>query len=132
MEQIKPKFYVLYKNFNNGQVEKYDVLAPLFAEILTDKGTISKKNFRYVDNTTLKFMPITNKKEFENFLKNHFIYHYWAKCEWEFIIIDWPCRDTIDQSRPHKIDVYEQLKPNLPLITDIVWNYIEPKLEKLK
>ena len=68
----------------------------------------------------------------EEFIKLELRYHFWGKCEWEFIAIDWPNRDTIDESRPVKIDVYEQqLEPNISVITDLVWNYIEPKLQKL-
>ena len=67
----------------------------------------------------------------EKFIKQELRYHFWGKCEWEFVAIDWPHRDTIDESRPVKIDVFEQLKPNISVITDLVWNYIEPKLQKL-
>ena len=57
---------------------------------------------------------------------------FWGNATWEFVAIDWPYRETIEESRPVKIDVYEQLKPNLPLIVDLVWDYIEPKLKMLK
>ena len=46
------------------------------------------------------------------------------------IIIDWPHRNTIKDSRPLKVDVYDQLKPNMELIVDLVGNYIEPKIKK--
>lgn len=129
MKRIKPKFYALYKNFNTGHVEQFDVLDGLFHTILTEKGSISKKNFFVLDKSYKK-IPVSTKEQLEEFMKSYFMYHYWSKCEWEFIIIDWPHRDTIEESRPYKIDVYEQIKPNLPVIADIVWNYIEPKIKK--
>ena len=45
--------------------------------------------------------------------------------------LDWPYGDTINESRPVKIDVFDQLEPNIPVIADLVWNYIEPKIIKL-
>lgn len=129
MKRIKPKFYALYKNFNTGNVEHFDVLEGLFHTILTEKGSISKKNF-FIFDKSYKRIPVSTKEQLEGFVKSYFMYHYWSKCEWEFIVIDWPYRDTIDLSRPHKIDVYEQIKPNLSVIVDLVWNYIEPKIKK--
>ena len=46
------------------------------------------------------------------------------------IIIDWPYNDTIQKSRPHKVDVYDQIKPNIDIIVDLVWNYVEPKIKR--
>ena len=46
------------------------------------------------------------------------------------IAIDWPYNDTIQKSRPIKIDVYAQLEPNIDIIVDLIWNYIEPKIKK--
>lgn len=126
----RPQFFVLYKNFNNGKIEPYEVLGTIFNSILTSKGTISDKKF-YIWNKKWEKVPVRTKNQLQEFIDNKFRYYFWAKCEWEYIAIDWPYRDTIDDSRPVKIDVYDQLKPNLPVITDIVWNYIEPKITKL-
>lgn len=126
----RPQFFVLYKNFNNGKIEPYEVLGTIFNSILTSKGTISDKKF-YIWNKKWEKVPVRTKNQLQEFIDNKFRYYFWAKCEWEYIAIDWPYRDTIDDSRPVKIDVYDQLKPNLPVITDMVWNYIEPKITKL-
>lgn len=126
----RPQFFALYKNFNNGKIEPYEVLGTIFNSILTSKGTISDKKF-YIWNKKWEKVPVRTKNQLQEFIDNQFRYYFWAKCEWEYIALDWPYRDTIDDSRPVKIDVYDQLKPNLPVITDIVWNYIEPKITKL-
>ena len=102
----------------------------IFDSILTAKGTIKNKNFYVLDNKWNQ-IPVRTKEQLQKFIEDKFRYHYWSKCEWEFIAIDWPYRDTIEKSRPVKIDVFAQLKPNIPVITDLVWNYIEPKLAKL-
>lgn len=129
MKQIKPKFYAIYKDFNSGNLKKIEVLDGLFNEILTKRGSLSK-HFCVFDKKTYKSIPVKEKKQLEEFIDSYFMYMYWSRCEWEFIAIDWPNRDTIDASRPEKIDVYEQLKPNLPVIVNLVWNYVEPKINK--
>ena len=126
----RPQFFALYKDFNSGKIEKYDVLNVIFNTIFTEKGTFNTRTFHYFDKKC-NVLPVRTKEQLEEFIKLELRYHFWGKCEWEFIAIDWPNRDTIDESRPVKIDVYEQLEPNISVITDLVWNYIEPKLQKL-
>lgn len=127
----RPKFYALRKDFSDGKVRPYDVLDVVFDDILTEKGAIRKKSF-YIFDDDLKLIPVKTKEQFAKFIKNTLRYYFWGKCECEFIAIDWPYRDTIDNSRPVKIDIFEQLEPNLSIITDLAWEYIEPKVNKLK
>lgn len=129
MKTPRPKFYVIRKDFT-GEVEQYDVLNNLFNEILTQKGAINKKNFVVFDKDYNK-VPVTTREQCKTYVNGHFRYNYWAKCECEFIIIDWPYRDTIEESHPKKIDIYDQIKPNLDLIVDLVWNYISDKIKNL-
>jgi len=131
MSKVKrPQFFALYKDFPNGEIKPYDVLGVIFDRIFTSKGTISTNNF-YIFDDKWNRIPVRTKEQLQMFIDDWFKYHFWAKCEWEFVVIDWPYRDTIKDSHPVKIDVYSQLKPNIPFITDVVWNYIEPKLSKL-
>ena len=131
MSKLKrPQFFFIEKDLNTGEVKPYDVLMVVFDSILTAKGTIRNKNF-YILDKKWNQVPVRTKEQLQKFIEGVFKYHYWAKCEWEFLAIDWPYRDTIETSRPVKIDVFDQLKPNIPVITDLVWNYIEPKLTKL-
>lgn len=129
MKTKRPQFFVMHKEFNDGGMRPYDVLGVIFDSIFTAKGSI-KKDFHIFDKKWNK-IPVRTKEQLEEFIIDKFRYHFWAKCEWEFIAIDWPHRDTIDASRPVKIDVFDQLEPNIPVITDIVWDYIEPKMTKL-
>lgn len=127
MKPQRPKFYVIRKCFT-GEIEPYDVLAPLFNEILTSKDIINKKNFTVFDKD-YNSVPVTTRERCKKFLDSHFKYLYWAKCECEFIAIDWPYRDTIETSHPKKIDMYDQIKPNLDVVVDLVWNYISDKIK---
>lgn len=129
MKTEKPKFFAFCKDFNDGKIRNFDVLEPLFCRIFNSSGSINRKEFRTFGKG-LSFDPVETKEQLKDFIDSHFRYHYWAKCEWEFLAVDWPNRDAVEDSRPVKIDVYEQLKPNLDMITDIVWNYIEPKVIK--
>lgn len=130
MKTKRPQFFAMYKDFNNGKMKPYDVLGVVFDSILNSKGGIKNNEFHIYDKYWKK-IPVRTKEQLEEFIIDKFRYHFWAKCEWEFIAIDWPYGDTIDKSRPVKIDVFDQLEPNIPVITDLVWNYIEPKIIKL-
>lgn len=130
MKKPRPQFFALHKDFNGGKVKPYDVLKIIFDQILTEKGSIDKKKFVIWDSDWNK-IPVRTKEQLESFIDRQCHYYFWARAEWEFVIIDWPYSESIDRSRPVKIDVYEQLKPNIPVITDLVWDYIEPKVRKL-
>ena len=107
----KPKFYAFYKDFNNKKITKIDVLSAIWDEPLMYydfKGT----------------HKISTKEECKKFLENELRYHFWGKCEWEVIVCDWPCGETVDSSNPVKIDVWDQIKPNIDIITDLVWDYL--------
>lgn len=120
-------FYVMMKDFNTGKIEYYDVMPSLYGSIFNQNGTLSKSKF-YVYGKDYKMKPITTKSELKIFVDSHFRYCYWAKCEWEFIVRDWPSRK--EKERDVKVDVYEQLKPNIDLIVDMLWNQIKEKLKK--
>ena len=130
MKKEQPKFYALHKDFNDGKIKQYEVLGTVFNDIFTEKGTISKRKFTLFENN--KIVPIRTKEQCSKFVRITLMNRFWGNATWEFVAIDWPYRETIEESRPVKIDVYEQLKPNLPLIVDLVWDYIEPKLNKQK
>ena len=132
--QKRPQFFAIYKNFNSKEFIAYDVLASLFDEILTPRDRINKKSFYIWEDAgktfTFKAIPVTTREQCKDFIERHLMYHFWAKCEWEMICVDWPYReDSIEQNNPVKIDVWDQLKPNIEVITDLVWNYVEPKIK---
>ena len=130
MKTKRPQFFAMYKDFNDGKMKPTDVLHVVLDPILNSKGGIKNKEF-YIYDKTWNRVPVRTKEQLKEFITDKFRYYFWAKCEWEFIAIDWPYRDTIDTSRPVKIDVFDQLKPNIPFITDLVWYYLEPKITKL-
>lgn len=129
-KQKRPSFYAFYKEFNTGKIEPVDILEYIFSEFLTERGAIIKKKFQIYDRNTYKPIPITTKEQLAERIRTILMCRFWAKCEWEMVIVDFPYRDTIKDSRPLKVDVYDQLKPNMDLIVDLVWNYVEPKIKR--
>ena len=127
----KPNFYAFYKDFNDGKIKPIEVLEGVFDEIFTEKGAISKKHFCTYDKKTYKSVLITTKEHLKEFVVRNLMYRFWSKCEWEMVVVDCPNRDAVEDSRPHKVDVYSQLEPNMNLIVDLVWNYVEPKIKKI-
>ena len=135
-----PSFYAPYKRFD-GKMCQVDVVPYLLSGMLNSKGGISKKQFRiYEDNGEI--INVTNRDQFGKFIRTNAMYYFWAKCEWEFIAIDWPYREAVNPQRdrendnlisinhPYKIDVYEIIEPNLDLITDILWDALKEKIAK--
>ena len=122
----------MHKDFNDGEMKPYNVLSAVFEDILTPKDRLVSKYFYIIDRNNYKKVKIQTKEQCAEFVKDKLMYHFWGNATWEFVAIDWPYRNTIEESRPVKIDVYEQLEPNLSLIVDLVWDYLEPKVMKLK
>ena len=133
MKKERPKFYALYKDFNNGELKDYDVLSIIWDDIFTKSGKISKDKFRYLTppEEGWHFEPVTTRDQLKQFLEGKLMNMFWSRCEWEIIACDWPYRDDglIKSARPKKIDVWDQIYPNLDVITDLVWNFIEPKIK---
>jgi hypothetical protein len=64
-------------------------------------------------------------QEFKNFVLKWGQYQYWARCEYEVILLDWPTERT-----KQKLDVYQQIKNNVDIITEILMFNIEHEENK--
>ena len=58
--------------------------------------------------------------EFKNFVKSESQYQFWARCEYEILLIDWPC-----QKNHEKWDVYKQIMMNLDIVTKVFMENIK-------
>lgn len=65
--------------------------------------------------------PVTFE-ECRKFVKSKSQYQFWGRCEYEVILVDWPCQKT-----EHKMDVHEQIMMNLDVITDLFMKNVELK-----
>ena len=57
--------------------------------------------------------------EFKDFVKKESQYQFWSRCEYEIILVDWPC-----QKDEEKWDVYDQIMMNLDTVTKLVMESI--------
>lgn len=89
-------FNVIIFNPNSDKFEQYNVMLYL----------IGKYNNQ-------KTKPVTFE-ECRKFIKNESQYQFWGRCEYEVILVDWPCQKT-----ELKTDVHEQIMMNLDVITEL-------------
>ena len=63
--------------------------------------------------------PLKTFKEFKNFIIKEAQYRFWAKCQYEMVLVDWPC-----QQHEEKWDIYMQIMLNLDVVTKLVMESI--------
>lgn len=102
MKKELPHFYVINFDINKKKFIPYDII-PYFIEAYKRKRKDKPKSF----------------EEFKKFIENEGIYQFWGRCEYEIILVDWPCQKT-----EKKIDVWEQISMNIDTITNIIMEYI--------
>lgn len=61
----------------------------------------------------------TTFKEFKSFIEKESKYQWWARCEYEIILKEWPCGQ-----KEEKIDVHWQVMMNIDIITEILMNEV--------
>lgn len=121
MKRKIPPYFVINWDFNRDEMEVYDVMPYLVGCWKTEKKKKHKTwNYSFehpcVDDDTL--MPQTFD-EFKKFILNNALYQFWARCEYEIIVTGWP-----QQKKEKKIDVYDQIKMNIDVITKHFMDYI--------
>lgn len=91
-------FYVINSSINRQAIEPYDVIPHL-----VDEYSKSKKK------------PVSFE-EFRDFIDSEAKYQWWGRCEYEIIVSHWPPV----KDKEEKWDVYQQIKMNLDVITNLV------------
>lgn len=120
------QFNVINFNFNAKKFESYDVI-PYFVRTYNDRvekfheinfeASMSKtqKEFDEYKNALEYWKIPVSFHEFKKFIQDEARYQFWARCEYEIILVDWPCQKTEE-----KWDIYDQIMMNLDIITQIV------------
>lgn len=90
-------FNVIINDFNAGTFEPYDVMPYLIREYNESKN----KPFTF--------------EEFKSFVERESRHQWWARCEYEIILSDWP-----GQKHHAKWDIYKQVMINLDIVTTIL------------
>lgn len=93
----------------NEQIARYNTAkSELEASKTKLEIKIAKSNLDYWK------VPVTFD-EFKQFVKDRAQYQFWSRCEYEIILVDWPCQKTEE-----KWDVYDQIMMNLDVVTRLV------------
>lgn len=100
---IKP-FNVIIYDPNRNVFEPYDVM-PYFIE----------------EYEEAKDKPKTHN-EFMDFVEKVSHYRFWSRCEYEIILVDWPCKQKED-----KWDIHDQVMMNLDTIADLLMENVSKK-----
>ena len=106
-------FNVINYNCNAQKFELYDVIPYLVRTYKDLKKSKSKQKYNP--------LPVTFD-EFKKFIKDESLYQWWSRCEYEIVLVDWPC-----QKHEEKWDVYDQIMMNLDTITEIVMESVKAK-----
>ena len=148
---MKPKFNVLYDNFNKNTIEfqnwfdfgqwsvikrelsktikklrKYEKLYAHkigFDEIQPELRKLFKEELWNIEYKRCKSMDDLIEYTVEKQLDRQCMYYFWAKCEYEVIVSAWPPKDGSDR----KIDIYTQLKENWDIFKELVFRELKLK-----
>ena len=104
MEKKKSVFNTIAYNPNSKKFEAYDVMPYLRNCYLNEKKKRGKN----------RNLPETFE-QFKEFVKDNGMYQFWGRCEYEVILVDWPCQNT-----NRKIDVWEQIDANIDIVTELL------------
>lgn len=102
-------YNVIVWDINRGKVDYFDIL-PYLIRCWRDE---EKRKIKFWDGQGIDRMPSTFD-EIKNFINKESKYQFWSRCEYEVLISSWPSSD-----KQEKIDVYDQIKNNLDIITKI-------------
>lgn len=91
-------FYCIHQEFNSRRFEPYDVI-PYFLNEWKE---------------TKKAKRPTKLTELKEWLRHRAQYMYWSRCEYEVILTGWP-----NVGNQKKIDIYDQIVMNLPLVVEV-------------
>lgn len=91
-KEITP-FNVIWYNINSNKFEAYDIMP-----YLIERYKKAKKK----------------PEDLKQFILSESMYQWWARCQYEIILKDWPCGTTED-----KWDIYRQIKLNIDVIVQV-------------
>jgi len=104
MKKTKSVFNTITYNPNSKKFEAYDVMPYLRGRYAEEKK--KRRKNRYLPETF---------EQFKEFVRDWGMYQFWGRCEYEVILVDWPCQNT-----SRKIDVWEQIDSNIDIVTELL------------
>lgn len=113
-------FNVIVWDFNKQKFVPYDIL-PHLRDCLNKRKEIFE-NYRKTEEYKKSEHPDENLifpstfDELKEFIRKESVCKWWARCEYEIILVDWP-----NHTKSEKIDVYWQIMQNIDIITNILY-----------
>ena len=98
------KFNVIWLDINTNKMMEYDIIPHLKRCYDAKKKNERPKTFN----------------EFKSFIIAESRYQWWARCEYEIILLDWPIQKTKE-----KWDIYKQVMMNIDVITRLFMEHIK-------
>lgn len=101
-----------------------DMVWNVYVEDMNGKKIVKHNVFdhsRFMDDIKKAYKDY--KDDYEKFceaVKSNLMYYYWAKCEWEVIISDWP--PSVREPVEIKVDVYDQVMMNWDKFIKYTWD----------
>lgn len=114
-------YYVLLWDFNKKQPEYYDIMPYLINTFNEEKKCKFKVFCKDGEPETFE--------QFKEFILNACRYQFWSRCEYEFIMVQWPYNEKNPLKDSKKIDAYEQIKMNINIITQHFINEINQNMK---
>lgn len=123
------EFYVVNENFNQKKMVMWNIFNNCIIYDWTlqavKKYVRSPQKFKRVkwghseeDRTIYGFEAFCEE------LRGIFMHELWSRCEYEFCISPWICRDDELQKRTEKWDGFKQVEPNIPVIArEVIYQY---------
>lgn len=99
-------FNVIIWDPNHKKFVPYNVI-PYFVQAYEE---LKQKKYKKVPKTF---------DEFKEWVIDETHYQFWGRCEYEVILVDWPC-----QQKEEKIDVCWQIMLNIEFITKLIMESI--------
>ena len=106
MKRIIEPYYVLNWDDNKHTVENYNIMPYLIDEWKALKPKQRRETLMDFDKV-------------KDFILKKSMYQFWARCQYEIIISDWPCLKYKE-----KIDIYRQIEMNIDIIVNHFLNQI--------
>lgn len=108
-------FNVITYDVNRKRMAGYDIIP--YLKICYDESK-KKRAHRKTPKTF---------EEFKQFILAEARYQWWARCEYEIVLSDWP-----NMQEGEKWDVYKQVEMNIDVITEVFMEYIKETKRKKK
>ena len=102
-------FNVLEYEWNTRKPSYYNVI-PCFTNNWNNKKFNFEKEL------------VKDKESLKKWIERVSRYHFWSKCEYEFLMCPWPYKDDTLLDDLKKIDVHEQIMMNIDILTELLYS----------